>query len=380
MLADAWFHGRFDNPLSNGLNTVNHEGNSLFTSLKPLASLSPTPPRPQHPGSMNSPFPPSSSTAGDGHIIVKPLPAGGSGLEAITYQYPLKLISPTPSAELKSVLVFLLSYGGGLVGGDSVHLSITVKDGSKLSLVTQGHTKIFKSPSPDIVTSQTLDVQVDDGAALCLLPDPVQPFESSVYTQKQIFRVKPKSSLCFLDWVTQGRTARGEDWSFVRWKGCNEVWLDDASQKTKQRLLVRDTVILSGPDSVLMGQPLRDTMHKLAVFGTLILRGEQMKQAGEFFMAEFDALPRIGARDFRSAEAHAAEESKLSSFERWRSGRIKMERGHGILWSAAHVRGCVVVKFGARTVEGGRDWVGTMLMKEGSIAEQFGDQALMCVR
>jgi urease accessory protein len=156
---------------------------------------------------MNSPFPPSSSSAGEGHIVVKPLPAGGSGLETITYQYPLKLISPSPSAHQKSVLVFLLSYGGGLVGGDSVALSIHVKQGSKLSLVTQGHTKIFKSATPDIVTSQTLDVHVDDGAALCLLPDPVQPFESSVYAQKQVFHVKPQSSLCFLDWVTQGRAA-----------------------------------------------------------------------------------------------------------------------------------------------------------------------------
>ena len=276
-------------------------------------------------------------------------------------------------------MVFLLSYGGGLVGGDSVTLSIDVKQGSKLSLVTQGHTKIFKSATPDIVTTQTLDVHVDDGAALCLLPDPVQPFESSVYAQKQLFHVKPKSSLCFLDWVTQGRAARGEDWSFVRWKGCNEVWLD-AGQDKKQRLLVRDAVILSGPDSVLLGRPLRDTMHKLAVFGTLILRGEKTKPIGDFFMAEFDALPRIGGRDFRSAEAQAQGDSKLSSLERWRSKRIEMERHQGVLWSAAHVRGCVVVKFGASTVEAGREWVGAMLLKEGSIADQFGDEALMCVR
>ena len=87
------------------------------------------------------------------------------------------------------MLVFLLSYGGGLVGGDSVNLYITVKNGSKLSLVTQGHTKIFKSPTPDVLTSQTLHVQVEDGAALCLLPDPVQPFEDSVYFQKQMFTV-----------------------------------------------------------------------------------------------------------------------------------------------------------------------------------------------
>ena len=329
---------------------------------------------------MSSPFPPSSSAAGDGHIVVKPLPAGGSGLETITYQYPLKLISPTPSSEHQSVLVFLLSYGGGLVGGDNINLHVTVEDGAKLSLVTQGHTKIFKSALPDIVTSQTLHVRVEDGAALCLLPDPVQPFESSVYVQKQIFTVTPESSLCFLDWVTQGRAARGEDWSFVRWKGCNEVWSDNDSGVGRKRLLVRDTVTLSGSDGMNLGRPLKDTMHKLAVCGTLILRGPLMKQLEDFFLNEFAALPRIGARDFRSVEAQAEDNRKLTDHELWRSNRMQMEKHEGILWSAAHVRGCVVVKFGASTVESGREWVGSMLSREGSVTSVFGDQSLMCVR
>lgn len=329
---------------------------------------------------MKSPFPLSSSAAGQGHILVKPLPAGGSGLETITYQYPLKLISPTPSVEHQSVLVFLLSYGGGLVGGDSVNLHITVKGGSKLSLVTQGHTKIFKSPTPDVVTSQTLHVRVDEGASLCLLPDPVQPFEDSVYLQKQMFTVGSTSSLCFLDWVTQGRVARGENWSFVRWKGCNEVWLRGTDIEEKPRLLVRDTVELSGPDSVLLGRPLRETMHKLAVFGTLILRGDKMESIGDFFLKEFDALPRLGARDFRTLEDQVKEDSSMSDFERWRSARIKLEKDTGVLWSAAHVRGCVVVKLGAMTVEAGREWVAAMLLKEGTIAAHFGDEALMCLR
>lgn len=330
---------------------------------------------------MSSPFPPSSSAAGEGYIVVKPLPAGGSGLEKITYQYPLKLISPTPSSEHQSVLVFLLSYGGGLVGGDSVNLHVTVEHGARLSLVTQGHTKIFKSASPDIVTSQDLDVQIRDGAALCLLPDPVQPFESSVYVQKQVFTLSKGSSLCFLDWVTQGRAARGEDWSFIRWKGCNEVWAakENCGSKDK-RLLVRDTVTLSAADSEDLGRSLRDTMHKLAVSGTLILTGPLMKSVADFFMSEFAALPRVGARDFRSREVQINDDGKLSDAERWRAQRISMEKEQGVLWSAAHVRGCVVVKFGARTVEAGRDWVGIMLAREGSISRLFGDQSLMCVR
>ncbi|TPX06943.1 uncharacterized protein E0L32_011167 [Thyridium curvatum] len=335
---------------------------------------------------MESPFPPTTSAAGGGSIVARLLPEGGSGLEAITYQYPLKLISPSGSAEEKSALVFLLSYGGGLVGGDTINLSVDVRRGARLSLVTQGHTKIFKAADPGIVTRQTLDVHIAEGAGLCLLPDPVQPFEGSNYQQTQIFRLAPQSSLCLLDWVTQGRTARGENWSLSKWTGRNEVWVSpkvaDGGREAAapDRLLVRDTVILDGDQRHIQIKTLRDTMHNLSVFGTLILRGPLTKSLGDFFLSEFALLPRLGARDFRSAEARANEEEKRTPLEKWRAERQKNEMESRTLWSAANVRGCIAVKFGATTVEAGRVWIGSMIAKEGSLAEQFGSQALMCIR
>ncbi|KAJ4145550.1 hypothetical protein LMH87_004398 [Akanthomyces muscarius] len=327
---------------------------------------------------MTSPFPKSTPTAGGGSIVAGPLPSGGTGLEIMRYQYPLKLISPSPSSNQSSVLVFLLSYGGGLVGGDSVDLSVKVKKGSKLSLVTQGHTKVFKSPSKSVLTSQVMSVEIEAGGAMCLLPDPVQPFEESVYAQTQIFKTRPGSSLCLLDWVTQGRTARGEDWSFFQWTGRNEVWLLD--EAGKDRLLVRDKVILAGDGGSSSDGPLRKVMHKMGIFGTLILRGDLMRPLGDFFLAEFAALPRLGSRDFRTAEARKAADDSMTEHEQWRSWRIDMETVEGVLWSAANVRGCVVVKFAATAVEAGREWIGSMLFREGSIEANFGEDALMCVR
>lgn len=340
---------------------------------------------------MNSPFPASASAPGDGTITVKRLPNGHSHLECITYQYPLKLISPPRNHQQdKSVLVFLLSYGGGLVGGDTVNLTIEVQRDARLSIVTQGHTKIFKSATPDIVTRQTLNVTVDDGAALCLLPDPVQPFAESVYEQTQIFRLRGSgASLFLLDWVTQGRSARGEDWDLVKWIGRNEVWWSSGAPATASkginsgRLLVRDAVKLDGRASLSAAAgDLRSTMHGLGIFGTLILRGPLTRSLGEFFVAEFAALPRIGARDWRTEEARrlAEDEGARDPHVVWREERLEMERREKVLWSAASVRGCVVVKFGATTVEAGRMWIGSMLAKEGSVEEHFGDQALMCVR
>lgn len=330
---------------------------------------------------MDSPFPKSSSAAGEGQIVAKLLPDGNSGLETIIYQYPLKLITPSRPSEVRSVLVFLLSYGGGLVGGDNVNLSIEVNAGAKLSIVTQGHTKIFKSATPDIVTRQSLRVHIAPGAGLCLLPDPVQPFEGSVYEQTQIFKLAKDASLCLLDWVTQGRTARGEDWSFIRWVGRNEVWsCGDGMATSRDRLLVRDAVILNGNQPYPHLKTLRESMQSMGVVGTLLLRGPLMKSLGEFFLSEFAALPRLGARDFRNEDAKKAADDALSPLERWRADRLRVEKGSKLLWSAASVRGCVVVKFGAPAVEAGRLWIGSMLCHEGSIAHIFGDHALMCMK
>lgn len=341
---------------------------------------------------MNSPFPPSTSTPGLGKVTVHLLPNGHSHLTKVEYQYPLKLISPPRNHQQdRSALLFLLSYGGGLVGGDTIDLAVDVQAGARLSVVTQGHTKVFKSASPRVVTRQGLRAAVADGAALCLLPDPVQPFAGSVYEQAQVFRLRGGgASLCLLDWVTRGRGARGEDWSFVRWAGRNEVWwsaaagADAAAPPARgERLLVRDAVKLDGraPLSPAVSD-LRSAMHGMGIIGTLLLRGPLMKSLGDFFLAEFAALPRVGARDWRSEEARklAEGEEDKDPHEVWRDERLRMERDERILWSAASVRGCVVVKFGAATVEAGRMWVGSMLIKEESIAEHFGDQALMCVR
>jgi urease accessory protein len=50
--------------------------------------------------------------------------------------YPLKLLSPKISQN-GVALVYILSYGGGLVGGDSVNLSVDVGSGTVLILLSQ---------------------------------------------------------------------------------------------------------------------------------------------------------------------------------------------------------------------------------------------------
>ena len=221
---------------------------------------------------------------------------------------------------------------------------------------------------------------VQSGAGVCLLPDPVQPFEESVYEQSQIFTLVEGSNLCLLDWVSAGRTARGENWDLASWSGRNEIWAAGTEDR-KARLLLRDNILLEGDTPQAQEKALRKKMHNLGIFGTLVLRGPQVQTLAAFFLAEFSKLPRIGGRDFRSQEKRERDgKLSVSQLESWRTARLKQEEEGGVLWSAAKVRGCIVVKFGARTVEEGRVWIGSMIKQEGSIVQIFGEDAIMCVR
>lgn len=332
-----------------------------------------------------NPFNIAKGQPGNGTIHLALLPPNTPRLRTVNYQYPLKLVSPAPlntTDEPPNLVhtVYLLTYGGGLVAGDAIDLLVTVETTTRLVLLTQGSTKLFKSPSPDVISKQRMTVNLSPASALCYLPDPVQPFENSSYQQHQIYNLAiPDSNelttgnLCVLDWVCNGRPANGENWSFFRYESKNEIYLK--STDGKRKLLLRDNMLLVCDQ---LEDSIADRMNNLAVFGTLILYGTLFQNLGQFFMEEFKALPRIGGRNWDSGSESGDED--LDPAVIGRLERQRREKDDGLLWSAASVRGCVVVKFGAPEVESGRRWLRNMLVHEGTVAREFGERALLCLR
>ena len=260
------------------------------------------------------------------------------------------------------------TYGGGLVAGDHVDLHVKVRSKARLVLLTQGSTKVYKTPSKDLGTEQYMTTTLDEGAALVLLPEPVQPFKGSSYKQYQAFHIHPQqSSMVFLDWVSAGRAARGECWEFFQWRGRNEIWSlpgeTSTGQTIPQRLLLRDNIILDGMTD--LEQSYRNEMDDLGVFGTLIIRGPLFQTLGQFFLGEFKRLPRIRGKPGIAA---AAPSSSLYSSP------------SGLIWTAASTRGFVMVKIGAKEVDEAKQWLREMIQRDGTVEREFGKHSLLSLQ
>ncbi|KAF3910883.1 hypothetical protein ABW20_dc0107307 [Dactylellina cionopaga] len=349
------------------------------------------------PPTANSSTSPASILAGDGLIHVRVLPPSQLTLYQLNYKYPLKLISPAPSQWAKSLTVFVLSYGGGLVSGDAVNLKVVVEGKGRLCLQTQGSTKIFKQTPSSLPTIQRMTVRIHAGASFLLLPDPVQPFAESNYIQHQSFELEDTtddtSSLVVLDWVTEGRAARDEHWNFKRFESRNEVFGVTATTTTdtnsidekdklkdnvsrRGRLLLRDAMILDG-DSASSNETLKDRQDSHTIFATVIIRGKPFAQLISYIKQRYANEPRIGQKRWDTDD------------DSRRHTNVELEaRKGGVVWAASSVRGFLLVKVSGVDMEGVKRFVKGLLAEvdasgigsvDGCITKEFGPGMFRCL-
>ncbi|KAF9109363.1 hypothetical protein BGX27_007693 [Mortierella sp. AM989] len=143
-------------------------------------------------------------------------------IDSLRASYPLKLLSPasantkfleaetssaspnddssqtsSPSSTVTSRrlalpspprIVYMITYGGGLLADDHPDLQLVLRRHAKLLVLGQGNTKIYKSPRPDYPpASQTLHSTVAPGALLLFLgPAVVACEDSSVFLRHEI--------------------------------------------------------------------------------------------------------------------------------------------------------------------------------------------------
>ncbi|XP_057510288.1 urease accessory protein D isoform X2 [Actinidia eriantha] len=98
-----------------------------------------------------------------GKIVVEII-GGKSTVTRCFSKYPLKFIIPTKvgSSQTDAVWIYSLTYGGGIVSGDSISCDLTIGDGCTTVLTTQASTKVYKSVQSKC-SEQVLETFLEQG-------------------------------------------------------------------------------------------------------------------------------------------------------------------------------------------------------------------------
>jgi urease accessory protein len=119
-----------------------------------------------------------------------------------------------------------------------------------------------------------------------LAPDPVTCFASASYEQSQKLELGPGGSLLLIDWMTAGRTARGERWAFRGYHSRTEVLVDG-------RLLLLDALALDASDGPI-DAPYR--MGRYNCLATVVLVGPRVKALADEVLMHVAGEP-VGSRE-----------------------------------------------------------------------------------
>ncbi len=177
---------------------------------------------------------------------------------------PLKMIQmKAKSLKSDAAWVFILNYGGGLLGGDAVGIRVEVGEKACMVLTAQASQKIYKQTPTHKGCNQEIICKIRNHGLLFVIPHPVTLFKDSSYVQDQHFELDKHASLLLVDWVTSGRISRGETWEMHLYRSINTVRVDN-------ELLVWDTQKLDG------GASLKTKMGPLHNVAMVVLVGPKL--------------------------------------------------------------------------------------------------------
>jgi urease accessory protein len=122
---------------------------------------------------------------------------------------PLKVVRAF-AVEEGGAMAHLHNVSGGLVGGDSLALSVLVGDGANVQLTTTGATRIYRPRRRAAVTTQRNDIMVADNALLEYVPDLIIPFAGARFSQHTTIKLGSGAGLFWWEILGPGRHARNE--------------------------------------------------------------------------------------------------------------------------------------------------------------------------
>ena len=134
---------------------------------------------------------------------------GRTTLTSCEQRPPLQVVRSFPSGE-SATLAHLHNLSGGVLGGDTLELSVEVCDGARAQLTSTGATRLYRRRPSAPAAFQRQTFRVGRDAVLEYLPDELIPFAGARYRQETVIELSDGAGLFCWETVAPGRTARGE--------------------------------------------------------------------------------------------------------------------------------------------------------------------------
>jgi urease accessory protein len=125
----------------------------------------------------------------------------------------LKVIRAFP-IDSGGALVHLHNISGGVLGGDSLSLSVNVEQNAYAQLTSTSATRLYRSQADTAPASQTTTISIKEGGVLEYLPDPLIPFAGARYRQHTCIELSHNAGLFWWETVAPGRLAKGECFAY----------------------------------------------------------------------------------------------------------------------------------------------------------------------
>ncbi|MBO0926833.1 urease accessory protein UreD [Staphylococcus sp. 30400_3112M30941] len=142
----------------------------------------------------------------------------------IFFEKALKVIRPVYLNQSPIPTFYIVNVGGGYLDGDRYRMNINVEDNAKVTLTSQGATKIYKTPTDHVEQYQTFTLK--DDAYLEYVADPIIAYENAKFYQHNTFNLNRSSSLFYTDILTPGYSKSGEPFKYSYMHLINEIYVD----------------------------------------------------------------------------------------------------------------------------------------------------------
>jgi urease accessory protein len=136
-----------------------------------------------------------------------------TALEIVAQTPPLRVVRAFHLPD-GSALAHLHNISGGVLGGDAFALHVSVGENARAQLTTPGATRIYRHRVHLPDASQQTRVEIESGAVLEYLPDPLIPFADSRYRQSTHIQLAPDAGLFWWETIAPGREAYGERFGY----------------------------------------------------------------------------------------------------------------------------------------------------------------------